>query len=117
MTIGVGAVIGAYARYYMEQVCSNGWSIFIINTFACLLMGGVLGYFSVSSWSATHKELFHLLVLTGFSGGLATFSHYIYYCIEYFNANQYLASAGYFIGSLVAGFAFMLGGYWLGAKL
>lgn len=117
VVIAAGAVAGAYARYFLEEWMKSGWAVWIINSFACLLMGVVLGYLSVCAWSQEHKDLFHLLVLTGFAGGFATFAHYIYYCVEYFKAGQAFLSFVYFATSLVAGFAFLLGGYWLGERL
>lgn len=114
--MAVGATLGAWARYYLEQMMHSGWSVWVINTASCFLMGLLVGFLTVSSWGTAHKEGFHLLLLYGFVGGFATFAHFVFWCVEYFRQGEITLSTIYFATSLLAGFVCMLFGLWLGTK-
>lgn len=115
--IVIGASLGACCRYGLEELLHSSLAVWLINTSSCLLMGFGVGYLMASTMPSLHKETFHLLLLTGFAGGYATFAHYIFYCVEYFYKGQLMLSFIYTVTSLVVGVGCMVLGLWLGGKL
>lgn len=117
LLIAVGATVGAWCRWGMEQLIHSSLAVWIINASSCLIMGLIAGFLLTCSWSQGHKDAAHLLLLYGFVGGYATFAHYIFYCVDYFKDGQLAMSAIYFVSSLVVGMGLMVLGLWIGSKV
>lgn len=76
----LGGGIGCVTRYliglgFQKTGTTLPWSTFVSNLIACIIFGFVI-------WIVTAKEIvntnFRLLLLTGFCGGLSTFSSFGY---------------------------------------
>lgn len=76
----LGGGLGSMLRYYIGLICQKSspslpWATFFANTLACLIFSGVLWYLSSKELAGSHLRL---LLLTGFCGGLSTFSSFGY---------------------------------------
>ena len=75
---GIGAVIRYLASSWMGKL---PWGILLVNTAASFMVGAVLGSSSSDGFGAA-------LLVTGFCGGLSTFSTFSAQTVEYFKAKQ-----------------------------
>ena len=76
VAVGIGAALGAWLRWGLSTSLNPRMPQFPLGTFASNLIGGYLVGFAVAFFAARHDlppEL-RLLAITGFLGGLTTFS-------------------------------------------
>jgi CrcB protein len=78
VAVGIGAALGAWLRWSLSTWLNPRVPAFPLGTFAANLVGGYLVGLAVAFFMARH-DLPHearLFVVTGFLGGLTTFSTY-----------------------------------------
>ncbi len=104
LAVGGGAAIGAWVRWGLGIALNASilpMGTLIANLGGGLLMGMALAYFASTS---THDTL-RLLVMTGFLGGLTTFSAFSAEAFSFLQKQQYAWAAGHIashvIGSLL----------------
>lgn len=70
---GIGSVFRYLTSFVVAKFYSNSFPLatFIINSIGCLLIGLLYGYFQKNQVANSN---FQLLLITGFCGGLTTFS-------------------------------------------
>lgn len=110
VAVGIGAALGAWVRWALGLVL-NPWLVsFPLGTLAANLLGGYLvgvavGLFHLNSGLS---PLLKLLVITGFLGGLTTFSSFSAEVVERFLAQQFgvaiLLALFHLLGSLLMTF-------------
>jgi CrcB protein len=114
LAVGVGAALGAWLRWGLSTWLNPRVPSFPLGTLAANLVGGYLVGFAVAYFAARHSLApeVRLLVITGFLGGLTTFSTYSAEVVELLARGDYVAGAGlafaHLAGSLIltaAGFA------------
>jgi fluoride exporter len=116
IAVGLGGAVGAIARFAV-----NGWSerrfphfppagTLIVNVIGCLVIGIVMTIVHQRSW--INRE-WQALIVTGFIGGLTTFSAYGYQSVELLLQQQTRLAALNVFANLVFGF----GAVWLGHVL
>lgn len=109
----IGGGLGALARYAV-----NGWAqrqfpgfapsaTLIVNVVGCLLIGVVMG---VLRERAAHSREVQALVVTGFLGGLTTFSAFGYQTVELLLEQQ----GGRAVLNVLANVVLGCGAVWLG---
>lgn len=110
----IGGGIGALARYAV-----NGWaqrqfpgfvpsSTLIVNVVGCLMIGAVM---AVLRERSAHAREVQALVVTGFLGGLTTFSAFGYQTIELMVEQQ----VGRAVLNVLANVVLGCGAVWVGA--
>lgn len=78
IAVGIGAAVGAWARWGLTLWLQARHPLFPIGTFAANALGGFVVGIAIA-YFAKHPDLsieWRLLVVTGFLGGLTTFSTY-----------------------------------------
>ena len=112
--VGIGAAFGAWLRWGFSAWLNPRLPHFPLGTLAANLVGGYLVGFAVAYFLARHDLPPHwrLFVITGFLGGLTTFSTFSAEVTELLSSGEYatgaLLAAAHLAGSLVltaAGFA------------
>lgn len=74
LAVALGAALGALARWRAGLWLNASWGGFPLGTLAVNLVGGLLVGMALE-WLGRHpSELLKLLLVTGFLGGLTTFS-------------------------------------------
>ena len=69
---GIGSVLRYFVGLFFQRNSSSlPWATFFANTLACLIFAVVVWYLSSKEGSSSNLRL---LLLTGFCGGLSTFS-------------------------------------------
>jgi CrcB protein len=112
--VGVGSALGAWLRWGLSAWLNARLPKFPLGTLASNLIGGYLVGFAVAYFLVRHdlSPEWRLFVITGFLGGLTTFSTFSAEVTEHLMRGDYVAGAAlaalHLVGSLLltaAGFA------------
>jgi CrcB protein len=107
LAISVGASLGALLRWWFSLNFNPVIAHFPLGTLASNLVGGYLVGLSVA-WLSAHPEFppeVRLLVVTGFLGGLTTFSTYSAEVVGLITQGQILWATGVALIHLAGSFA------------
>ena len=110
IAVGLGAAIGAWLRLALSIWLNTKDAILPLGTFAANMIGGFLVGLAVA-YFAKHTELspvWKLFAITGFLGGLTTFSTYSAEVVS-------LLERGDIVPALTTAFAHLLGSFALTA--
>jgi CrcB protein len=109
--VGIGAALGAWLRWGFQTWLNPRMPLFPLGTLAANLVGGYLVGLAVAYFMARH-DLPHearLFIVTGFLGGLTTFSSYSAEVVELLMRGDYalgaLLASAHLAGSLALTFA------------
>jgi CrcB protein len=114
VAVGAGAALGAWLRWGLSAWLNPRLPHFPLGTLAANLVGGYLVGFAVAYFEARHDlpPEMRLFAITGFLGGLTTFSTFSAEVIQLLTRGEYATGGGlalaHLAGSLlltVAGFA------------
>lgn len=117
----LGAAIGALLRWRLGLWLSPAWPGFPIGTLAVNTAGGLLIGLA-AAWFVQHPNtLLQLLLVTGFLGGMTTFSAFSLESLNLLHRGEYatalLHSGAHLLGALVCAAAgFALGQAWISAR-
>jgi CrcB protein len=76
VAVAVGAAVGALLRWAAGVWLNTQWNGFPLGTLLVNCLGGFLVGVALMCFTRSPNELMRLLVVTGFLGGLTTFSAY-----------------------------------------
>ena len=110
LAISLGAALGAVLRWLLAVRLNPLWTALPLGTLAANLVGGYAIGLALG-WLGQHPELppqVRLFVITGFLGGLTTFSTFSAEVVAQMQQGQWLAA-------LATAFAHMLGSFALTA--
>lgn len=108
LAVGVGAALGAWLRWGLSYALNQRLAHLPLGTLAANLIGAYLIGVAVS-WLALHPDispLWRLLLITGFLGGLTTFSTFSAESVALLQGQQWgaalLHTTSHLAGSLLA---------------
>ena len=113
LTISLGAIAGANARYFLSRYAAKVMGpVFPYGTLVINVTGSVIvGFFMI--W-ATERVLidprWRLLVVVGFCGAFTTFSSYAFETMAYFETGQWMLMAVNFLANNLLACLAALGG-------
>jgi len=112
LAVGAGAALGAWIRWGLG-IALNA-SILPIGTLVANLGGGLLMGFSLAYFVATpiQNEL-RLFVMTGFLGGLTTFSAFSAEAFTLINRQQYAWASAHILSHVMGSLLMTALGFWL----
>ncbi|QPF74777.1 fluoride efflux transporter CrcB [Roseateles sp. DAIF2] len=106
LAVALGAALGALARWRAGVWLNTGWGGFPLGTLLVNLVGGLLIGMALEYFGRAPNELLKLLLVTGFLGGLTTFSAFSGESLSLLQRGEFglaLAhSAAHVLGSLAA---------------
>ena len=76
LAVGVGAALGALLRWWAGLVLNAAWAGFPLGTLAVNCGGGLVIGAALAWFEYLPNETLRLLLVTGFLGGLTTFSSF-----------------------------------------
>ena len=104
LAVGGGAAIGAWIRWGLGIALNASMlpmGTLVANLGGGLLMGMAMAYFASTSAQDTLQHTLRLLVMTGFLGGLTTFSAFSAEAFNFLQKQQYAWAAGHIASHVV----------------
>ena len=104
LAVGGGAAIGAWIRWGLGIALNASMlplGTLVANLGGGLLMGMAMAYFASTSAQDTLQHTLRLLVMTGFLGGLTTFSAFSAEAFSFLQKQQYAWAAGHIASHVV----------------
>jgi len=111
--VGIGAAIGAWLRWGLGSVLNPAFPTLPLGTLAANLIGGYLIGFAVAYFAdnAAIPAEWRLFIITGFLGGLTTFSTFSAETVTLLLRAQYAWAAGLILSHLAGSLAMTLLGF------
>jgi CrcB protein len=112
VAVGSGAAIGAWLRWGLAVWLNPRWPQFPLGTLAANLVGGYLIGIAIAYFAARHDLApeARLFVVTGFLGGLTTFSTFSSEVTQLLLRGEYWTGAGLGLTHVVASLLLTVGG-------
>ena len=114
IAVGAGAAIGAWLRWGLSLWLNTRNASVPLGTLAANLIGGFLVGLAVAYFSK-HTDLspaWRLFAVTGFLGGLTTFSTYSAEVVTLFERGDFLSALTVALAHLIGSFALTALGIW-----
>ena len=114
MAVGAGAAIGAWLRWGLTLWLNTRNASVPLGTLAANLIGGFLVGLAVAYFSR-HTDLspaWQLFAVTGFLGGLTTFSTYSAEVVTLFERGDFISALTVALAHLIGSFALTALGIW-----
>ncbi|MBX3363345.1 MAG: fluoride efflux transporter CrcB [Phycisphaeraceae bacterium] len=114
--VGIGGAAGAILRFVASVLLASEhrpftlWATLAVNIVGCAIAGVILGLADPQFGPSTRIKC---LLLTGFCGGLTTFSAFGAETFELLRLGKTLAAAGYAAGTAVIGIGALAISWWL----
>ncbi|HEY9237951.1 MAG TPA: fluoride efflux transporter CrcB [Burkholderiaceae bacterium] len=116
LAVSVGAAIGALARWAAGLWLNASWPGFPLGTLLVNCVGGLLIGVALAWFERTPNELLRLLLVTGFLGGLTTFSAFSGESLVLLQRGQVALAFGHSAAHLFGSLACAALGYWIVAR-
>jgi fluoride exporter len=114
LAVAVGAAIGGLARWRVGLWLNAQWPGFPLGTLAVNCVGGLLIGLALVGFERAPNELLRLLLVTGFLGGLTTFSAYSIESLVLIQRGAWALAAGHTFAHVFGALACAALGYRLG---
>ncbi len=112
LAVGAGAVLGAWSRWGLGLVLNA--SVIPLGTLLANLLGGLLMGIALALFISTpqHSEV-RLFVMTGFLGGLTTFSTFSAEAFNLLHKQEYAWASLHILGHVFGSLAMTALGFWM----
>jgi fluoride exporter len=115
--VAAGSAVGALARWRAGVWLNAAWPGFPLGTLAVNCVGGFLIGLALVGFERTPNEVLRLLLVTGFLGGLTTFSSYSVESLVLIQRGHWALAAGHTLAHVLGALACAALGYRLGQAL
>ena len=112
LAIAIGAAFGALARWLAGLWLNPSWSGFPLGTLLVNCVGGLLIGIALAWFERTPNDLLRLLLVTGFLGGLTTFSSFSGESLILLQRGDYALALGHTAAHLFGSLACAALGFW-----
>lgn len=110
--VALGAAVGALIRWAAGLWLNAGWSGFPLGTLLVNCVGGLLIGAALAHFERAPGELLRLLVVTGFLGGLTTFSAFSVESLLLLQRGHWGLAIGHTAAHVFGALACTALGYW-----
>lgn len=101
VAVAIGSVIGGLSRWQVQFWLNPRWAGFPLGTLLVNCVGGLLIGMALAWFERTPNELLRLLIVTGFLGGLTTFSSFSGESLLLLQRGQYAMALGHSVAHLL----------------
>lgn len=115
VAVGTGAALGAWARWGLSAWLNTRFTLFPLGTFVANAVGGFLVGLAVACF-VRHPQLspaWRLFAVTGFLGGLTTFSTYSAEVISLIERNEMMWALAVAAAHLLVSLLLTAAGIWI----
>jgi fluoride exporter len=112
LAVAVGAAVGALARWHAGLRLNAQWAGFPLGTLLVNCVGGLLVGIALAWFERTPHEMLRLLLVTGFLGGLTTFSSFSGESLLLLQRGHVAMALGHSAAHLFGSLACAALGYW-----
>ena len=113
LAVAIGSAIGGLARWQAQFWVNPRWAGFPLGTLLVNCLGGFLIGMALAWFARTPNELLRLLLVTGFLGGLTTFSSFSGESLLMLQRGQFAMAFAHSAAHLLGSLAFAALGFWL----
>jgi fluoride exporter len=113
LAVAIGAAVGGLARWLAGLWLNAQWAGFPLGTLAVNMVGGLLIGMSLAWFQRSPNELLRLLLVTGFLGGLTTFSSFSGESLVLLQRGQVPMALAHAAAHLLGALACAAIGYWI----
>jgi len=113
LAVSIGAACGALARWLAGLWLNTQWAGFPLGTLLVNCAGGLLIGVALAWFERTPNELMRLLLVTGFLGGLTTFSSFSGESLVLLHRGQFALALAHSAAHLFGSLACAALGYWI----
>ncbi len=117
LAVAGGSAVGALARWRVGVWLNAQWPGFPLGTLAVNCVGGLLIGLALVGFERTPNEVLRLLLVTGFLGGLTTFSSYSVESLVLLQRGEWALAVGHTLAHVLGALACAAAGYRLGQIL
>ena len=111
LAVAGGAAIGALLRWLVGLWLNASWAGFPLGTVLVNCIGGLLIGAALVWFERAPAELLRLLLVTGFLGGLTTFSAFSIESLTLLQRGEWMLAAGHTLAHVVGALACTVLGY------
>jgi len=113
--VGSGAALGAWVRWHLGMMLNHYVPLMPLGTLAANLIGGFLVgvAFELLSYQASLPTEYRLFVITGFLGGLTTFSSFSLEAVTLLHGGRYAWALGLISVHLLGSLAMTILGFYV----
>lgn len=112
LVVALGAAIGALLRWWAGLWLNSHWSGFPLGTLLVNCAGGLLIGVALAWFERTPDELARLLLVTGFLGGLTTFSSFSGESLILLHRGEYALALAHTAAHVLGSLGFAAFGFW-----
>jgi CrcB protein len=112
LAVGFGAAVGGLARWLTGLWLNAQWAGFPLGTLLVNCVGGLLIGTALAWFERTPNELMRLLLVTGFLGGLTTFSSFSGESLILLQRGEVVLALGHTAAHLLGSLACAALGFW-----
>jgi len=113
LAVALGSAAGALLRWRLGLLLNSVWAGFPLGTLAVNTLGGVLVGVALAWFQRSPNEVLRLLCVTGFLGGLTTFSAFSAESLVLLQRSQWFLAASHTLAHVACGLIGAALGYWL----
>ena len=117
LAVAGGAAAGAVLRWWTGLWLNGQWAGFALGTLVVNCVGGLLIGMSLVWFQRMPNEVWRLLLVTGFLGGLTTFSAFSAESLGLLQKGSFAMAAAHTLAHVVGALAFAAVGFKLGRLL
>ena len=112
LAVALGSVLGGLARWQTQFWLNPRWGGFPLGTLAVNCVGGFLIGMALAWFERVPNELLRLLLVTGFLGGLTTFSSFSGESLMLLQRGDYAMALAHTMAHVVGALVFAALGFW-----
>ena len=112
LAVALGSVLGGLARWQTQFWLNPRWGGFPLGTLAVNCVGGFLIGMALAWFERVPNELLRLLLVTGFLGGLTTFSSFSGESLVLLQRGDYAMALAHTMAHVAGALVFAAFGFW-----